>query len=58
MVLYKFSLLKNNENTYQKGVHSCKCTELSLKRREGIGVSVTNWFYWDFGSQIITRTSY
>ena len=22
--------VKSNENTYQKGEHSCKCTELSL----------------------------
>jgi len=24
----------------QKGEHSCKCTELSLKRKEGIGYTV------------------
>ena len=27
---------KHNENTYQKGEYSCKCTELFLKRKEEI----------------------
>jgi len=27
--------VKSNENTTQKGEHSCKCTKLSLKRKEG-----------------------
>ena len=27
-------LVKSNDNAYQKGEHSCKCTELFLKRKE------------------------
>ena len=27
--------VKSNENTTQKGEHSCKCTKLSLNRKEG-----------------------
>jgi len=30
--------IKDNENTYPKGEHSCKCRELSLKRKEGISL--------------------
>ena len=34
---WKFSLIKVMKIPTQKGEHSCKCTELSLKRKEGIG---------------------
>ena len=36
-IKYGSFLFKTHENTYsKKGEHSCKCTELSLKRKEGI----------------------
>jgi len=31
-----FFTKKNKKITTQKGEHSCKCTELSLKQKEGI----------------------
>ena len=34
--------VKSNENTYQKGEHSCKYTELSLKRKKGV---VKYWYF-------------
>ena len=47
----------------QKGEHSCKCTELSLKQKEGIrgmcvgwgGVGVVNWSHQTFYGHLTSQ---
>ena len=45
-------IVKSNENTYSKGKHSCKCTKLSLYRKEGI-ITSSCLFVKDLFAQII-----